>query len=171
MTANLCDSLGMIQDDVFCIQSCLGAPCETGSETLALLQYADSRARQISDDIQMLGHVSTVQKSIRRFHTFSILQRIVSSTLFNWKEWNRFRVADLAVEISELFLRGLSNEAILIWQRHCLGNRIASYHLDDELMAHLDAILDSVPPEISTAECLLFLKLEIIPRIQCQSHM
>ncbi|KAJ3287176.1 hypothetical protein HK104_008726 [Borealophlyctis nickersoniae] len=169
---DILSDLQQVKDDAFAIDFCLKAMLPTDKAVYRLLSHA--RLLVLDRDKHANGTTTldasfNVHHAIRRLGTFQLLSSMKLSTepaaeslvAFDCAEWQRFRVADLALEMQELMRAGNLQSAIVVWRRH---------YLDENLLDKLADILSDVPDGASPKDFVPWLKHEVLPVVQRSDH-
>ncbi|RUS30178.1 hypothetical protein BC938DRAFT_479767, partial [Jimgerdemannia flammicorona] len=172
----LLKDLANIKDDAFCINFCLQAVLSTYATTHALLSYA----RRLVQDIEKRegttvkpAVLSAVYQAVRRLGTWQLIRfgsddengevdGDEDERAFDGKEWQRFRVANMVGEMRRLVGMGKMAMAVVVWRRH---------RLDENLLPHVQSILDEMPESVPTPEFIPWLRNEVLPHIQSQDRV
>ncbi|CAG8541754.1 10906_t:CDS:10 [Paraglomus occultum] len=160
LAESLIKDLSQIKDDAFRINFCLQAILPTQSSTYKLLCYARSLIQ--SSPSSNCIHTTVVHQAIQRLGTWQMLNEYRGSlsgenACFNGKEWQKFRVCDLGLEMRRLIGMGNIKLASVVWRRHCI---------DEDLMSVIEDILNEMPENISIRELVPWLRDDLLPRIQ-----
>jgi hypothetical protein len=139
----------------FCIDFCQNFKAVTFEMTHRLLSYARDLLRENPESTdQYHALMSQVFMSLKRLCTYQILSEQRCPSIFSSQEWQDFRCCNIVDEISRLLQQGNFHQAILIWKRHFIEERLADHSI---------TILNAVPEFVALEELLPWLQYNVFP--------